>query len=1053
MKQILFSLFILLGSIGITFGQKIISGKVIDASGEAVIGANIIVKESTGVGTITDIDGMYSLSVPNEGTILVFSYTGYETQEVVIGDNKTLNVTMAVGQLLDEVVVTALGIKRSEKSLGYSVQAIGGNDLFKTQSTNLVSNLAGNIAGVQVISGAGSSLGGSAKIRIRGVNGLGSSDPLFVVDGTPISNANFSATAEGSDFGNLAADINPDDVESISVLKGPSATALYGNRAKNGVVLITMKKGSKSKKGFGVTASTSVTVDNVYILPKYQDEYAGGYDQEFIPVIDPVDGKTYNTLDYSADESWGPKIDGTLYRPWNSWFPGPDYGKTIPLASNPNNVRDFFDTGVLNQNSFSIGGGGDNATFRLSYANVNQTGVFPNSKFTQNTIGISGSYDVTKAIKFFANVNVLSNNGRARPEFGYNGKNPAQSFNQWFQRQLSMEDLRDYLNEDGTMKSWNIKSPADTKPLYWDNPFYIQNRSYNTDSRSRYYGNTGLTYAITDKLNVKGTVYRDDYTQRIESRIGSESLEESYYGENIINGREDNYELLFTYATKFDEFSLDANLGGNKRVNSTHRNDASTVGGLNTPNLFTLAASTDRPALTSFVSDKEVNSVFAAANVGYKDFLYLGATVRNDWSSALPANNNSYLYPSFTGSFVFSEIIGSSFLSFGKFRASWAQVGSDLDAYRIGQTYNTGVPFGSTPSFNENNVLIDPNLKPALSTSYEVGFDLRFFNDRLGLDATYYNQDSKDEILAISIPNATGYTSALINAGLFRSTGYELTLTGKPISSKNFNWDASFNFAHNTSKVIELYQDLTNYKLADAIGAAGWGGLSVNAQVGKEWGTLTGNGYTYDDNGNAKISATGAYVRTAGKDLGSILPDFTGGFRNSITFSNFDLSAMIDFQVGGKFFSTSKMFNAYSGLGIETVGNNDKGNPIRDAVADGGGIKVTGVIADGTQKEVYVAPATYFGRFFGFHERWIYDASYVKLRELSIGYTFPAKMFGGKFSKLRLAAIARNPLLIYTAVQGIDPSEILPGSNSIIFEERGGLPGTRSFGLKLDIGL
>ncbi len=1040
-------------STSMTFGQKTVSGKVIDSSGDAVIGANIIVKEVSGLGTITDVDGMYSLIVPNEGSILVFSYTGYETQEIVIGNNKILNVTMAVGQLLDEVVVTALGIKRSEKSLGYSVQAIGGNDLFKTQSTNLVSNLAGNIAGVQVISGAGSSLGGSSKIRIRGVNGLSSSDPLFVVDGTPISNANFSASAEGSDFGNLAADINPDDVETISVLKGPSATALYGNRAKNGVVLITMKKGSKSKNGFGVTASTSVTVDNVYILPKYQDEYAGGYDQGFIPVIDPVDGKEYNTLDYSADESWGPKIDGTLYRPWYSWFPGPDYGKTIPLASNPNNVRDFFETGVLNQNSFSIGGGGDNATFRLSYANVSQTGVFPNSKFSQNTIGISGSYDVSKAIKFFANVNVLSNNGRARPEFGYNSKNPANSFNQWFQRQLNMDDLRNYLNEDGTMKSWNIRSTEDVRPLYWDNPFYIQNRSYNTDSRSRYYGNVGLTYAITDNLNVKGTLYRDDYTQRIESRIGSESLEESYYGENIINGREDNYELLFTYATKFNEFSLDANLGGNKRVNSTHRNDAATVGGLNTPNLFTLAASTDRPALTSFVSDKEVNSIFAAANVGYRDYLYLGATVRNDWSSALPTDNNSYLYPSFTGSFVFSELMGSSFMSFGKFRASWAQVGSDLDAYRIGQTYNTGIPFGSTPSFNENDVLIDPNLKPALSTSYEMGFDLRFFNDRLGIDATYYNQDSKDEILAISIPNATGYTSALINAGLFRSTGYELTLTGKPVSSKNFNWNASFNFAHNTSKVIELYQDLTNYKLADAIGGANWGGLSVNAQVGKEWGVLTGGGYTYDDNGNAKISATGAYVRTAGKELGSILPDFTGGFRNSITFSNFDFSAMIDFQVGGKFFSTSKMFNAYSGLGIETVGNNDKGNPIRDEVADGGGIKVSGVIADGTQKEVYVAPATYFGRFFGFHERWIYDASYVKLRELSIGYTFPKTIFGGKFSKLRLAAIARNPLLIYTAVQGIDPSEILPGSNNIIFEERGGLPGTRSFGLKLDIGL
>ncbi len=1053
MKQLYFILFFIIAGVMNMSSQRTITGKVTDADGAPVIGANIIVKELSGIGSITNIDGIYALSVPYDGRTLVFSYAGYETTEIKIGSTSTIDVNMSVGKLLEEVVVTALGIKRSEKSLGYSVQAIEGNDLMKTQSTNLVSNLAGNIAGVQVISGAGSSLGGSAKIRIRGVNGLSSGDPLFVVDGTPISNANFSASAEGSDFGNLAADINPEDVEKISVLKGPSATALYGNRAKNGVILITMKKGSKSKKGYGVTASTSMTVDNVYILPKYQDEYAGGYDQEFIKVTDPVDGKEYNTLDYSADESWGPKIDGTLYRPWNSWFPGSDYGKATPLVAHPNNVRDFFDTGTLNQNSISVSGGGDNTTFRASFANVRQKGVFPNSKFTQNTIGISGSYDISKAIKVFANITVLSNSGRARPEFGYNSKNPAQSFNQWFQRQLDMDVLRNYLNEDGSMKSWNIRSTDDTRPLYWDNPFYIQNRSYNTDSRSRYYGNIGMSYAITDKINVKGTVYRDDYTQRIENRIGSESLEESYYSESIINGREDNYEILFDYTNHFGEFSFDTNLGGNKRVNSSRNNNASTVGGLNTPNLFTLAASTDRPNLISNTSKKEVNSIFTAANVGYKEFLYLGATLRNDWSSALPKDNNSYMYPSVSSSLVFSEFVDLSFLSFGKLRASWAQVGSDLDAYRIGQTYNSGTPYGSTPSFNENNVLIDSNLKPALSTSYEVGMDLRFFKDRLGLDLTYYNQDSKDEILAISIPNATGYTSALINAGLFRSKGYEITITAKPIQGKVFNWNTSFNFAHNTSKVIELYESLTNYKLADAIGGEYWGGLSVNAEVGKDWGVLTGGGYTYDDNGNIKISSSGAFVRTAGKELGSILPDFTGGFRNSFVISSFDISAMIDFQVGGKFFSTTKMYNAYSGLGIETVGNNDKGNPIRNAVSDGGGIKVSGVLADGTLKDIYVAPDTYYGRLFGFHERWVYDASYVKLRELSIGYTFSNTLFGGKITKLRIAAIARNPLLIYSAVQGIDPSEILPGSNTLIFEERGGLPGTRSFGLKLDIGL
>ncbi len=1052
MKKYSLFLFAFMCCIGTLISQRTISGVLTDQSGEALIGANIIIK-GTQVGTISDINGNYTIDVPENSNILVISYAGYITQEVPIDGQSVINVSLAEGLELDEIVVTALGIKRSEKSLGYSVQEIGGSDLVATQSTNIVNNLAGNIAGVQVVSGAGSSIGGSAKIRIRGVNGLNGGDPLFVVDGTPISNANFSGSTAGSDFGNLASDINPDDIEKISVLKGPSASALYGNRAKNGVVLITMKKGKKSR-GIGVTASSSVSMDKVYILPEYQNEYAGGYSQDFIKVTDPVDGKEYNTLNYSADESWGPKMDGTAYRPYWSWFPGSDYGKTVPLSANPDNVRNFFDTGVLNQNSVSISGGGEDATFRISYANVNQTGVFPNSKFNKNSIGVSGSYDMSDKLKVTASINVLDNSGTGRPEFGYNGKNPATSFNQWFQRQLDMDRMRDYYTDAGVMKSWNIRSTSDVRPLYWDNPFYIQNVSFNTDSRSRYFGNVTLSYEITDDLDIRGSVHRDDYTQRIEYRNGSESLDESYYSEFIGSGREDNYELILDYTKSFGEISFDANLGGNQRVNSYHSENASTVGGLNTPNLFTLGASIDRPNLRSFVSEKRVNSVFAAANIGYRDFFYLGGTARNDWSSALPKDNNSYFYPSISTSFVISELFNASdIFSFGKIRASYAQVGADLDAYLINQTYGLGTPYGSDPSFNVPNSLIDPNLKPAISTSYEAGVDIRLLADRLGFDFTFYNQDSKDEILSIAIPGSTGYSTALINAGLFRSKGYEITLYGSPVKSTNFEWDLSFNVSHNTSKVVELYEDLTNYKLADAIGGTRWGGLSVNAKVGEEWGTLIGAGYKYDANGNTLVTASGAYARDGAKNLGSILPDYTGGLRSTMRIFGLDINAMFDFQIGGKFFSTSKMFNNYSGLGIATVGNNDKGNPIRNDVADGGGVKVEGTLESGEAYSGYVDPSTYYGRLFGFHEAYIYDATYVKWRELSVGYTLPRKMFNAKFSKLRVSALIRNPLLIHSAVKGIDPSEILPGSNNIVFEERGGLPGTRSFGLKLDIGL
>lgn len=1053
MKKLFTLIALLLLVVGFSYAQHMVSGVITGEDGEPLIGASVLVKGAT-VGTVADFDGSYSVTVPEGSETLVFSYTGYTEQEIQIGTQDVINVVLVQGLDLGEVVVTALGIKREKKALGYSVQELGGADLTVTQSENIVRNLAGNVAGVQVLSSAGSSVGGSAKIRIRGVNGLSGGDPLFVVDGTPISNSNFSGTTAGSDFGNLAGDINPEDVETLSVLKGPSATALYGNRAKNGVVLITLKKGARSQ-GIGVTASSSLTFDNVYVLPEYQDEYAGGYAQDFIPVTDPVDGREYMTLNYSADESWGPRMDGTQYRPWWSWFPGAKYGKTVPLTAQPNNVRDFFDQGVNNQNAVSITGGGESTSYRLSYANVNQRGVFPNSKFNKNSISVGGSHDITSKLTISTSINVVANQGRARPEFGYNGKNPATSFNQWFQRQIDMDQLRDYLNEDGTMKSWNIRSATNLRPLYWDNPFYIQYRSFNTDSRSRYYGNINLNYKLSDHISIKGAVHRDDYTQRIEYRNGSESLDPSFYSEFVANGREDNYELIMSYNQVFGDFSVDANLGGNQRVNDFHRNIGSTVGGLNTPNLFTLGASTDRPNLTSFISEKKVNSVFAAANFGYKNWLYLGATIRNDWSSALPVDNNSYMYPSVSGSIVFSEFMGqSSVLSFGKVRASWAQVGSDLDPYRINNTYNSGTPYGSTPSFNENNILVDPNLKPALSTSYEVGLDLRFLNERLSVDLTYYNQDSRDEILSLAIPGSTGYSRTLINAGLFNSQGYEITLGATPFDGTNFRWNFAINFAHNTSKVVDLYEDLENYKLADAIGGVRWGGLSVNAKKGAEWGTLIGGGYTYDATGNLQVSESGRFTRTAGKELGSILPDFTGGFRTGLSIYGFDVNAVIDFQLGGKFFSVSKMFNAYSGLGVETIGNNDKGNPLRDEVDAGGGVKVEGVTTDGTPVSTYVDAVTYFGRLFGFHERWIYDATYVKWRELSVGYTFPKSIIGNTpFRNLRLAAIARNPLLIHSEVEGIDPSEILPGANNLVFEERGGLPGTRSYGLKLNISL
>lgn len=1055
MKKLSLVLALVCFAIGFTMAQRTISGTVTDEKGEALIGASILAK-GTSSGTVTDVDGKFSLNLPAGADALVISYTGFSTQEVTVGSQTTLSIKLVEGVMLETAVVTALNISRDEKSLGYSVQQVGGEDLTRVQETNIVGALAGKVAGVQAVTSAGAAVGGSAKVRVRGVSGLTGGDPLFVVDGTPLANNNFSSSTGGADYGNLASDINPEDIENISVLKGPAATALYGERAKYGVVMVTTKKG-RARQGLGITFKSSLSVENVYILPEYQNEYAGGYDQNFIEVVDPVDGQTYQTLDYSADESWGPRIDGTVYRPWWSWYDDENYGTTVPLTANPDNVRDFYDTGTTNTNSIAFSGGAGNLGYRVGFTNLNQKGIVPNSEFNRNNVNVSINADVSKKFTVIANLNMVFSNGSGRPSFGYSPifGNSTQSFNQWFQRQLDIDELRNYKAADGSFRTWNIRSTSDPRPLYWDSPFFAVTENIPTDSRNRYFGDITLRYALTNTLSIQGAVRRDNFNQRIEERIASGGLEEAYYREYVSDGQEDNFELLATYQQNFGEISVDANLGGNLRQNRFHENNAATVGGLNVPNLFNLGASVDRPTLSSRITRKDVQSVFAALNLGYKNFLYVGGTLRNDWSSALPVDNNSYLYPSGNVSLVFSELLGTDFLSYGKLRASVAQVGSDVDPYRIAFSYGIGTPYGSSPSFNVPDLLPNEGLRPAITTSWEAGVDLRFMGDRLGLDVTYYNNNSEDEILAIQVPGSSGFSTALINAGNIQSKGFEVGLTAEPVSGSNFSWTTRINFANNRTEIIELTEGISNYKLADGIGGQGWGGLTLNAAIGEQWGLLRGGGYTYIEGSDLpRINANGSYVRTANKDLGSILPDFTGGFTNTFQIYGLEIGAHIDFQAGGKFFSVTKMFNNYSGLGAETVGNNDKGNPIRNPIEEGGGIGVNGVLADGTETTVYVEPITYYARLFGFHEKWIYDASFIKLREVSIGYNLPKRLFGsGGIQSLKIALIARNPLLIYSAVEGIDPSEILPGANNLVFEERGQLPSVRSYGISITLGL
>ncbi len=1024
--------------------QSTVTGIVVDDQGRSLMGATVSERGVRSYGTVTDADGSFALAVASKAVIII-RYVGFIDQEFPVDTSSHLKVVMKPGLHLSEVVVTALGISREQKSLGYAVQQIERDQLTLTRETNLVSSLAGKIAGVQVTTASGASIGGSANIRIRGSNGLTGGSPLFVVDGTPISNSNFSASNLGTDFGNLAQDINPDDIDKVTVLKGPSATALYGNRAANGVVMITTKKGSAGS-GLGITINSSVTTQDVYLTPEYQNEYAGGYDGQLQDFVDPVDGRSYKVLEYYADESWGPRMDGNMYRPWWSWYPGEHYGTEIPLVANPNNVQDFFRTGLIFNNNVALNGSNDLGSFRLSYTNIHQDGVMPNSSLRRNNFMASSSLNLTNRLTVSANLNFVSTDGKGRPEFGYSTNNPVLSFNQWFQRQLDIHRLRDYKNPDGTFSSWNIRSPVNLRPLYWDSPFFSLFENYSTDSRERYFGNVTATYEITQDLSIEGSFRRDQYTQRIEKRGASGGLEEAFYSERVVDATEDNYDFLVKYNKGLRGFTLDAYAGGSLRNNQYHSNFAGTVGGLSAPNLFNLRASVDRPSLSSYISEKKVQSVYGAATVGYRGILYLGGTLRNDWSSALPVDQNSYLYPSANLSFVFSELFNSQIISLGKFRASFAQVGSDLGPYQTIQTFSAGRPYGSNASFAVPRTLVNDELRPALSNSIEFGLDLRFLNNRFGVDVTYYKENNKDQILTLQVPGSSGYSSAIINAGNIQDQGVELSILATPIRSRRVNWELIFNLARNKSEVLELAEGLDNRVLS------GFAFITINAPVGGEWGMMRGTAFSRV-NGVPVIDEAGQYVPLRDQDLGTFLPDYTGGLVNRVTVFGIEVAAFVDFQIGGQFHSITKMFNAYSGLSIETVGLNDKGVEIRAPVSEGGGIRVDGVRSDGTPHTVYVTPEEHYKGLFFLHERWIYDASYVKLRELSIGYRLSEAMVAKMpLTSAKVSLVAHNLWLIHSEVEGIDPSELSPGSNPYVYHETGILPGVRSFGVNLQFG-
>lgn len=1047
----------------ITFAQeRTISGNVSDESGP-LPGVSIVV-DGTTYGTETDFDGNYSISA-SSGDVLRFSFIGMTTVTRTVGSENVINVEMVSGEnTLDEVVVTAFGLTREKKSLGYATQEVKTEELAKNPAGNVNNALAGRVAGIQV-KGSNGTIGGSTRVLIRGVNSIsGDNRPLYVIDGTPIQNSNFNSVSAqrsqgGLDYGDLSADINQDDIESINVLKGPAASALYGSRGANGVIMITTKKGKANRTT--VELNTSITFNNVFVLPDYQDEYGGGYSQtfstfDFDPSRHPAEWAAFQGQkipNYGADESWGPRLDGTLVRHWDSWLPGdPSFGELRPWTANPDNVRDFYETGVTQNYNAAISGGGAETQYRLSLGRTDEDGIMPNSSRQVNSVSLNGTHKINDKFTTSASINYIYTKVKGRPTVGYdfnNGKNVAVSFNQWFQRQVDMNRLRSkYKSPTGVAQSWNIRSPTDTRPNYWDNPYWIVNESFTEDVRDRVYGNVNLTYNVTDHLSMSVIGRSDFYTFTAEDRTASGSLATEYYSEYVRQGREDNFEFLTTYNNQFGDFDVTVNFQANSRINKYKNNGGETVGGFTVPDFYNLNASLDRPNITDYKEKKIVNSLTAFGSFGYKGMLYLDWSARNDWSSTLPAGENSYFYPAVSGSFVFSELLPNDIISFGKVRAGWAQIGNDTGPYQLYNTYDSGTPIGGDPIFAVPNTSNNPNLKPENIVSWEVGLETAFFQNRLSFDLTYYNKVSTDLILPISVSGTSGFTSVWVNAGEMTNEGWELAASVTPIRTDNFNWNIGFNWATNKNEVVELVPGVDNYRITSY-------GRSINARVGETYGLMAGSGFVYDENGTQVFQqlANGNIetVRTSSKTIGSTMPDYTGGIINTFTFGNFAINALIDFSKGGDIYSMSNRWGTNSGLLAETAGLNDKGNPKRDPVAEGGGVHIVGVDRDGNTIDGYTDAQQWYGHLANRDEAFVYDASFVKLREASITYRLDRNLLKNtQISDLSFSLIGRNLWLIDSNVPNIDPDAAL-GSGNIQGMESGQIPSTRSIGFNVNL--
>ena len=1049
----------------ISFAQeKTVTGKVSDASGP-LPGVTVIVK-GTKTGTQTDFDGNYSIKASAK-SVLEFSFIGMEAVQRTVGDSNTINVQMKESaQALEEVVVTALGIKREKQSLGYSTQEVKGDAVNTVKDPNFVNSLSGKVAGIDVKSSG--TMGGSTNVVIRGYSSLyGSNQALFVIDGVPISNMNSNDSdqttgRDGYDYGNAAQDVNPDDIESINILKGGAATALYGSRAANGVVVITTKKGT-TKKGIGVTVNSSVTFNkfNEDTFAKYQDQYGAGYYDGFHPGgfyfedqnNDGTD-EAYTLSDWDGSFGTVPFDSSIMVYQWDSWYPQLDtYGQASPWVAAKNGPASVFETGASLFNSVALDGANENSSFRLAYTKLNQTGIMPNSEIKRDNVDFGASYKLTEKLTASAKVTYVKTTGKGRYGTGYDSQNFMQTAKQWWQTNVDVQQQRDAYFATRENITWNTSYiNHDLHAIYHDNVYFMRYENYETDLRNRVFGNATLNYEINDWLSLMGRVSFDTYAGNQEERINNNSTAVSNYSLKNESFTENNYDFMFNVNKDLSEdLNLTAVLGTNimrQRYSSVY---SSTNGGINVDGLWALSNSANSilaPTQREYLQG--VDGYYANVSLGYKHLLFLEGSYRKDIASTLPQENNKYDYYGVSGSYLFSKMLNADFISFGKLRVGYAKTGNAAPALALYNTYDLNTPIGgnasaSLPSTNNNS-----NLTNEESNETEIGLEMKFANNRLGFDVSVYDKRSTDLLTPVSVTPAIGYTGQWLNAGEIQNKGIELSLSGSPVKNENFEWRVNINWGKNESEVLSLASGLDNLQLASL-----QGGISINATVGEPYGMIKGTNYTYHENGGRIVGDNGAYVKSGpNENLGSFQADWKGGINNSFTYKDFSFSFLIDMQKGGNVFSLDTWYGMATGLYPETVGNNDLGNPMRLSIADGGGILLPGVNADGTPNTSR-ARMDYYAHALGYSKavnaQHVYDAGFIKLREVSLAYTLPKKFLQDSFIQgLTLSAIGRNLWIIDKSLPYGDPEAGLSSGNVQGYQS-GAYPSTKDYGFSVKL--